>query len=579
MRVFESKDDIDVQTLIDSRMLICANSGGGKSYTARKILEESHNTVMSIVIDIEGEFKTLREKYDFLLIGADGDVAIEKSAAKLLPRKLLELNISTIIDISDLKKPDRIKYVKDFVTALMEIPRSSGLWKPCFIFLDEIHSLAGQQEKQDSTWAVIDLATRGRKRGYCLIGCTQRIAKLHKDVAAELNNVMVGRTWLDVDQKRAGDILGYNIKSDIQGLRNLKPGEFLVFGPAISAEVKKETVAQTKTTHPRRGEIATQEISAPTKKIKGILSKLSELPKEQQKELNQIKDYQIRIKQLESDLRKAHSPSKAHSNGPDMGLIKSKYVQEGINLAKKEFVAQERQYQSRIKDLEQFTHQLVVKANKLLDKGVVCDKADVPQEWAKQIQRKVDLVPKVKTEAWSSVPQKQVQNDQVPVLVPVPEDISLPPTFMRLLNAAASYFPEPLEKNRLALLADVSRKSSTFRTGLARLRSSGLIDYQNGGVVCTKEGVDRAVDVEEIPKGDPEALLEMWTRKLPPAFRRLLKVVYDTHPQQIDKDQLAIEAEVPRTSSTFRTGLGRLRTLGLIDYKGGAVILSPSFFD
>ena len=66
-------------------MLLCANSGGGKSYTIRKILEEVGNEVMSIVLDVEGEFKTLREKYDFLLIGQAGDVPINIKAAHLLP--------------------------------------------------------------------------------------------------------------------------------------------------------------------------------------------------------------------------------------------------------------------------------------------------------------------------------------------------------------------------------------------------------------------------------------------------------------------------------------------------------------
>ena len=63
----DEKLKIDLPTFIDSRALICANSGGGKSYAVRKILEESNDKVMAIVLDVEGEFKTLREKYKFLL--------------------------------------------------------------------------------------------------------------------------------------------------------------------------------------------------------------------------------------------------------------------------------------------------------------------------------------------------------------------------------------------------------------------------------------------------------------------------------------------------------------------------------
>jgi len=111
----DNKLEINLPTFIDSRALICANSGGGKSYAVRKILEESNNKVMSIILDVEGEFRTLREKYDFLLIGNEGDVELNMKSAKLLPQKIMELEVSTIIDISDLKRSERIKYVKDFL--------------------------------------------------------------------------------------------------------------------------------------------------------------------------------------------------------------------------------------------------------------------------------------------------------------------------------------------------------------------------------------------------------------------------------------------------------------------------------
>lgn len=61
INIFKNKKlKIDLPTFVDSRALICANSGGGKSYAVRKILEEASNNVLSIVLDVEGEFRTLR---------------------------------------------------------------------------------------------------------------------------------------------------------------------------------------------------------------------------------------------------------------------------------------------------------------------------------------------------------------------------------------------------------------------------------------------------------------------------------------------------------------------------------------
>jgi DNA helicase HerA-like ATPase len=55
---------LDIQKVIEGRALIQANSGGGKSYLLRKILEESNGKVQQIIIDPEGEYSTLREKFD-----------------------------------------------------------------------------------------------------------------------------------------------------------------------------------------------------------------------------------------------------------------------------------------------------------------------------------------------------------------------------------------------------------------------------------------------------------------------------------------------------------------------------------
>ena len=62
IKIFESDKEINLPILIDSRMLVMANSGAGKSYLVRKILEESHGKVMSIILDFEGESKEEKNK-------------------------------------------------------------------------------------------------------------------------------------------------------------------------------------------------------------------------------------------------------------------------------------------------------------------------------------------------------------------------------------------------------------------------------------------------------------------------------------------------------------------------------------
>lgn len=57
----------DLDLLLPERLLITADSGGGKSYVIRKLLEQLFGKVQSIVIDPEGEFASLREKFPMKL--------------------------------------------------------------------------------------------------------------------------------------------------------------------------------------------------------------------------------------------------------------------------------------------------------------------------------------------------------------------------------------------------------------------------------------------------------------------------------------------------------------------------------
>src|SRR5438067_4313406 len=267
---------IDLPTLLDTRLLVQANSGGGKSSLLRRLLEQSQGKVQQIVIDLEGEFATLREKYDYVLAGKDGDTPAEPRSAYLLAKRLLELNVSTIIDLYELHYQDRKQFVRLFLESMINAPKH--LWHPCLVVIDEAHKFCPEKEQSEASSALIDLATLGRKRGYCAILATQRLSKLHKDAAAECNNKLIGRTGLDVDRKRASEELGFTTKEQYLSLRSLAAGEFFAFGPAISPKVTKITIGRVQTTHPKAGSrIVTTTPIPPTERIQKILAELQDL--------------------------------------------------------------------------------------------------------------------------------------------------------------------------------------------------------------------------------------------------------------------------------------------------------------
>lgn len=157
---------VDLQKLIETRGLIQANSGGGKSYLLRKICEQASGKIPIIILDLEGEFATLRERYDFVLFGKEGDYPANPRHADIVARQLLELNVSAIIDLYELDPEDRKLFVRKFCDALVNAPKN--LWKPTIIIIDEAHIFCPERGQAQSSSSVINLLTRGRKRGFCL---------------------------------------------------------------------------------------------------------------------------------------------------------------------------------------------------------------------------------------------------------------------------------------------------------------------------------------------------------------------------------------------------------------------------
>lgn len=189
---------IDLDRLMASRLLIQADSGGGKSWLLRRLCEQLFGKVQLIVIDPEGEFATLREKFGFVLVGKGGETPADPRSAALVAHRLLELRASAICDIYELKHHARHAWVAAFLESLTDIPKK--LWgRQVVIVVDESHMFCPEKGKGESEayGAMVDLCTRGRKRGHCAVFATQRLGQLSKDASSQLQNRLIGPTFED----------------------------------------------------------------------------------------------------------------------------------------------------------------------------------------------------------------------------------------------------------------------------------------------------------------------------------------------------------------------------------------------
>jgi DNA helicase HerA-like ATPase len=124
------------------------------------------------------------------------------------------------------------------------------------VCIDEAHLLAPHmaasardaETRRLGVATLTDMCARGRKRGIGTIIATQRLAKLASSVVSELHNHLIGLNVFDRDVARAADLLGFG--SEQAGLlRQLAPGEFFAFGPALSPLPQLARIDPTITRH------------------------------------------------------------------------------------------------------------------------------------------------------------------------------------------------------------------------------------------------------------------------------------------------------------------------------------------
>ncbi|SMF66649.1 hypothetical protein SAMN02982989_3493 [Xaviernesmea oryzae] len=225
---------LDIEELLATRLLVQGNSGSGKSHLLRRLLEQSAPWVQQVVIDPEGDFVTLSDKYGHVVV--DG----ERTEAELagIANRIRKNRVSCVLTLEGLDIEEQMRAAGAFLNGLFDADRE--FWYPVLVVVDEAQMFApsvggdvSEDARKMSLGAMTNLMCRGRKRGLAGVIATQRLAKLAKNVAAEASNFLMGRTFLDIDMARAADLLGMD-RRQAEMFRDLKRGNFVALGPALS---------------------------------------------------------------------------------------------------------------------------------------------------------------------------------------------------------------------------------------------------------------------------------------------------------------------------------------------------------
>jgi hypothetical protein len=568
---------VDLDRLVASRMLVQANSGGGKSRAIRQLLEETYGRVQHLVIDPEGEFSTLRERFDYILAAKQGgDTIASPKYAKRLCRSLVEMTASAVLDLYDLTLDERREFVRHFLTELMALPRA--LWHPIIVVIDEMHVFAPEAGQAQSAESVTSLATQGRKRGFCLVGATQRISKLHKDVAAELLNKMIGRTGLDIDVKRAGDELGMG-KDDRTQLKTLAPGEFFVYGPAISNEVAKVKTGEVVTSHPEAGRIGTVP-PPPSAKVRAMLARLADLPKEAEEEARTLEDFKRQNAELARKLRAAEKHGTVVEK--PITVVDEKAVEGAVGRALDAQAA-------AISKANWETVQVGRKAVDQLERAATSISDAVPglRSMLTRLERPVPIAPNGNGNG-NGHHERREQNPshrtESPIRTVTPRASSraseprsdLKKGQQKILNALAELETigvDQATRHQLGMVAGYNLTGGTGAQHIADLGALGLVELPDKGVVRLTDDGRAAADAADAPT-TLEELHERVLRKLPEGQRRIAEYLISIYPESISRAELGAAVNYNLTGGTGAQHVADLVTVGAARIPGSGKVVA-----
>lgn len=378
MKIAKNQDnqdiEIDEKVLFTERTFICAMTRYGKSYCLRKIAEESFGKVGIIIIDPEGEYASLREKFPFLIIGKD--IPLNPDTAEFVAETVLKENLSIIIDSSTSDTIDEQEFVQRFIDKFMDLELTER--KSYLIMVEEADEFAPEKGtyKAGSLRSIINLAKKGAKRGIGLILASQRPAMISKTVLSQCANQIIGHTEWSGDLKVLQQYL--RIESImIDEISKLKAGKFLFKGNFIQ-EPKILHINPVDTVHLG----GTPTVSPPTtKQLKDIIFKLSQsLPKIVEEKLKpSIPDQKIIEKTVRDKIEKEFK-SKFDKLNTELTISKrqeipkdevEKIISERVEGELDEYRGKFQDQEVKINALQKFVNSLVSKGKQLLGGNVL----------------------------------------------------------------------------------------------------------------------------------------------------------------------------------------------------------------
>ena len=120
--------NLDLEELLATRLLVQGNSGSGKSHLLRRLLEQSAPWVQQTIIDPEGDFVTLADRFGHLLIDAEDHT---ERGLQVAGERARIHRVSTVLNLEGLDAENQMRRAAAFLGGLFDIARDH--WYPRFV--------------------------------------------------------------------------------------------------------------------------------------------------------------------------------------------------------------------------------------------------------------------------------------------------------------------------------------------------------------------------------------------------------------------------------------------------------------
>ena len=558
--------------LVTSTQAILARKRSGKSYTASVEAEELLKQHQQIaVIDPTSAWWGLRSSsngegdgYPVVVFGGDhADAPLDFRAGKAMALALVEHGFSAIFDIGNLATEEQVQFVMDFCSELLRINRNA-----LHVFMDEADTFAPQKPlgllQNKCLGTVSRLVKQGGIRGVGFTMITQRPASINKDVLSQVDILTVLRMSHPLDIRAATDWIksevtvefARDVEKDLPGL----PVGTAYFCSASLGLGERVAVRQRRTFNsgatPKPGErkiepkvMAAIDIEKLGKEISASVQRSKEASPEYLKQ---------RIHELEQQA----------AQGGDVGFLEDAQAQH-------EELERLRTQCAVIPELEEKVRQV----EQALAEG--CDaialavdrmrNAAGPQS-AYKPSIPVALAPKKGLASLlpplpAGQPERATPRDS---LVPRPTGGPEQRILAALSQLRGIGLTAP-PRTQVCIFSGYSNMTSKgFVNAIGALRSGGMVEYPSSGTVTLTEAGLKAAPTPEPIRGNRELHERLFSMLDGPEVR-VLKVVIEH--RSVDRTTLAAEAGYTNlTSKGFVNSIGRLRTLGMIDYPSTGMV-------